>query len=127
MIQNGIYTIESPTGQHRTFKINTVQKGKLEGKRIVSLLTGPDNNTCYSGFGFVDDNGIAIWHKYRQDSKYDKYSTCLWSLAIEASQSRFYHLGMRLLHEGRCLRCNRRLTTPESIQRGIGPECFSKL
>jgi hypothetical protein len=23
----------------------------------------------------------------------------------------------------RCLRCNRTLTTPESLERGIGPEC----
>lgn len=30
-------------------------------------------------------------------------------------------------HEGRCGRCNRLLTVPESITRGIGPECAGLL
>ncbi len=29
-------------------------------------------------------------------------------------------------HEGKCARCGRKLTTPESIQRGLGPECAEK-
>jgi len=34
--------------------------------------------------------------------------------------------GYTLLLEGRCVRCNRKLTHPESIRLGIGPECRSK-
>lgn len=30
-------------------------------------------------------------------------------------------------HEGRCGRCGRELTHPDSIDRGIGPECISKM
>src|SRR5262249_13335004 len=33
--------------------------------------------------------------------------------------------GAKLLHEGRCGRCGRRLTVPESIESGYGPECRS--
>jgi len=31
--------------------------------------------------------------------------------------------GFELMHEGRCGRCGRPLTRPESIQSGIGPIC----
>jgi hypothetical protein len=27
---------------------------------------------------------------------------------------------------GRCFRCGETLTTPESIERGLGPKCFKK-
>ena len=30
---------------------------------------------------------------------------------------------LRVYHEGKCCRCGRTLTTPESIKKGIGPEC----
>ena len=30
---------------------------------------------------------------------------------------------LEVWHEGRCGRCGRALTVPESIERGIGPEC----
>src|ERR1019366_4832357 len=30
---------------------------------------------------------------------------------------------LEVWHEGKCGRCGRKLTVPESIERGIGPEC----
>lgn len=38
----------------------------------------------------------------------------------------WWHEGYTLLLEGRCIACNRKLTHPESIRLGIGPECRSK-
>ena len=35
--------------------------------------------------------------------------------------------GYRLDLEAHCVECNRRLTTPDSIRLGIGPECRSKV
>ena len=35
--------------------------------------------------------------------------------------------GFNLHHEGRCCRCGRVLSTPESCDRGIGPECWKHL
>lgn len=32
----------------------------------------------------------------------------------------------QFLHSGKCSRCGRLLTTPESIQKGLGPVCASK-
>lgn len=121
-IHNGRFTIESPKGGHRTFQIKTAQRGNLKGSRIVSLLIGPDNMSNYKGFGFLQEDGIRVWNKYR-GTDYDKLADVLWSLAAEGEQSRYYQIGYRLLVEARCVRCNRTLTTPESIRRGIGLEC----
>jgi hypothetical protein len=35
--------------------------------------------------------------------------------------------GWKVHHEGRCGRCGRTLTVPESIESGIGPECAKKM
>ncbi len=34
---------------------------------------------------------------------------------------------LQVWHEGRCGRCNRMLTDPDSIARGIGPDCMEKM
>lgn len=37
------------------------------------------------------------------------------------------HQDMSIYHEGKCGRCGRQLTDPESITRGFGPECVKRL
>jgi hypothetical protein len=142
-IFNGFFTITSPTGEHRTFRIHTqpdaesqLKRGRREpfapGKRIISLLVGPDNGRDYKGFGFVTDDGISVWRKFARNNPradattHEKYANLVWSLATDGENSPFYRKGARLLFEGRCIKCNRRLTEPTSIKLGIGPECRSK-
>jgi hypothetical protein len=125
-IHNGRYTIESASGQHRTFEIRT-QKPDAEfapGKRILSILTGPENTVDYARFAFVDEMGIHVWaSRAKQNDMYQVYAEQLWSLALDGAFSPFSEVGYRLLMEGRCVVCNRPLTTPESIRSGIGPIC----
>lgn len=35
--------------------------------------------------------------------------------------------GLQIFHEGRCGRCGRVLTVPESVETGFGPECAGRL
>lgn len=128
---NGRYTLESTlTGAHRTFRIWTQPQDAefAGGKRIVGLLTGPENSNPddYTGFAFIDDFGIHVWKSKQGDDKlFNTYGRQLWSLVLDAGFSPWaasYHL----LIEGRCLRCNRALTTPDSIRLGIGPICAGK-
>ena len=35
--------------------------------------------------------------------------------------------GYSILNSGRCFRCNRKLTTPESIKTNYGPECIKRI
>lgn len=125
-IHNGAYTISSPKGGHRTFEIRTIRKGNLKDKRILSLLTGPDNTSDYTAFAFVTNEGINIWRKYAGDNNFRAFASLIWSLATEGDRSPFYARGYRLMLEGRCCVCNRRLTHPDSIATGIGPECGSR-
>lgn len=114
---NGIITITSnKTGDHRTVRIQTVREGNLQGKRVVSLLTGPDNINNYKGFGFVDEDGeILLWKKCRTEF--------FIRLSRMVSHPELYLEKAKFLFEGKCLRCNHVLTNPLSIQTGLGPEC----
>lgn len=119
---NATITIENPqTGGHRTFKIHTARKGGLAGKRIISLLSGSDNERDYIGFGFVwsQENswGINVW-KSKDSPLMRKYVDMV--THPEGYPQCEYHVSTV------CRRCNRKLTTPESITSGIGPECASK-
>lgn len=115
---NGIVTVKNPvTGNHRTFRIHTVKKGNLTGKRILSILIGPDNENDYLPIAFVGDKAIHIWKKY-QLSQYERVALSL--LKIEK-------FGFEVNFDGKCRVCNRTLTTPDSVELGIGPECRKKI
>ena len=115
LTHNGEITLTNPkTGGHRTFRIKTCKKGNLEGKRILSMLIGPNNEEDYLGIGFVDENGIYIWRKY-QGTMYEKTAECL---------VRIKELGLIHQFSTKCRRCNRLLTDGTSISLGIGPECI---
>ena len=126
-IFNGRYIIHNrETSEHRTFRIRTQSEDArfAPGERIISLLTGPDNGNDYMGFGFVDDAGIRVWRS-KQGGAYERHAEVIWSLGVDASLSEYAET-YQLLLEGRCVRCNRALTTPESIESGIGPICAGR-
>ncbi len=127
---NGIFTVKSTaTGEHRTFRIQTWMEENEDGTRqpkrddrgnltrVVSLLTGSDNNSSYSGFGFVNGERIYVWRRC-QGGQFDKFARMLEKLEQHEEAGR-----VEVNLEGQCRRCNRRLTTPESVESGIGPVC----
>lgn len=122
-IFNGAITIVSPKSpDHRTFRIKTIKEGTLKGKRILSLLTGPDNTSSYTGFAFVSETGVHLWSKYRGNPLFERYAYLVWELSTN-KQSPLLAEGYKILTQGTCICCNRMLTTPESIAQGIGPFC----
>lgn len=128
-IHNGKYTVESTaTGAHRTFWIET-QAADAEfapGKRLISLLTGSQNDDpdCYTSFGFVDDEGIHVFpSKLAHGARWAQFADMVWTLALDGAFSRWAAKGYRILIEGHCVRCGRVLTDPTSIKTGIGPVC----
>lgn len=136
MIPNGIFTITNIEGEHRTFSIKTQDKDAkfAPGERVIALLSGADNEADYTGFAFVDKDGaIHVWKKRRDSRVFNWYADMLAqaALAIEGKSAEeepdatftFAKRLYRVQAAKRCLVCNRRLTTPESIKAGIGPIC----
>jgi len=113
---NGCITVKNPaTGNHRTFQIKTVKNGPLEGKRILSILIGSDNENDYLPIGFIGKHGFSIWKKH-QGKGFEKTATALLPEIQEKHNLEVYF-------EGKCRVCNRKLTDPDSIRLGIGPVC----
>lgn len=127
IIFNGKYTIQnSDTGVHRTFRIKTQPKDSrfAGGKRIIGLMTGSDNQSSYTNFGFVDDTGIHVWNRHK-GTDYEKLAWMIWTMLIEPTHPRLRNYSIQ--SSLACLRCNRELTTPESLLSGIGPVCEGRV
>lgn len=119
-IPNGTFTLRRPDGTHRTFRVRTQREDArfAPGRRIIGFLSGPDNTSNYTWFGFVDVR-IVFWRRFlgRERLRRD----------VELLEA-YFNRGEGHVDEARsCLRCNRLLTTPESISRGIGPECAERV
>jgi hypothetical protein len=126
------FTLEVPsefktkylTKDHYTFRLI-----KKDDVFFAQLLTGPDNTSNYSYIGLVS-NGELLHTKKSFVSKDSLAFRFLSRILYNAKQGTLEEVekkGFVLHHEGRCGRCGRKLTTPESCDLGIGPECFSRM
>jgi len=125
-INNGTITlINKEKGSHITLNIKTVKGGKLKGKRIIARLVGRDNTSDYMGFGFVNENDtISLWRRHC-NAKNAQIADIVISMFVDGVASKFAEkVSMEV--SKRCIRCNRKLTTPKSLADGIGPECIKK-
>ena len=127
VIHNGLYTIRNKeTGNWRTFRIKTQPADAkfAPGERILGLLTGPDNTSSYKGFAFVNDSGVHLWNRYKNDKNLSVYAKMVWALLTIPTHplQPKYQIDI----SKRCLICNRPLTTPESLDTGIGPICAGR-
>ncbi len=143
-IYNGIYTITSPTGSHRTFRVFTSKReGGFKGKQIVQLFIGT-NNTDYSNpyewhaFGHIATTSITIWIERAKQHGcqslgseqagiqfFEKLAKMFYSLA--SGNEQFLKLGCTIQVSKHCFKCNRVITNPDSLDLGYGPECTKKL
>lgn len=137
---NSTFTVRSKRTMKRfTFRLK--QADSIPGREsdrpwFASLLTGPDNSNDFKYFGFIkfqnDYGGGAYNYVHGRPGK---------SCAARSAESvqAFVFTVFNILnrnriptevefwHEGRCGRCGRKLTDPESIERGFGPECSGKI
>ena len=123
-----IFTLANKSsGTHLTYKVQR----KIEGDIYwVSLLIGCDNLKDYRFFGtiFPDYSGGPHWFKHSTNGKITKMST-----GAQAWDWFFYRLTHKLsfpsefvfYRPSRCTKCGAFLTTPESIDRGYGDECWN--
>jgi hypothetical protein len=116
---NGTITVSNPaTGNYRMFRVRTQADDAsfAPGRRVVSVKDSSDDKN-WRGFGFVTEDGaVEVWKKHA-GTVYEVYGRML------ANPAPFVEKGAQFLWEARCRVCNKELTTPESIETGIGPVC----
>ena len=111
------------SGNRYTYKITEADKRNPNDAPVyfVSLLNGPDNWTNYAYIGMIKNNQFA-WtgkSKVSQDApSFIGFNFCFGKLVAGSIN------GFEVWHMGKCGRCNRPLTVPESIANGFGPECI---
>lgn len=131
-VKNGTWTVRNRrTGEHRTFRIKTQRDDAkfAPGMRVLSLLTGPNNEQDFTGIAFIDDTGVKVWSK-RRGTQFEQLAQMFWLVALDLPAPHPWSEGRmqdenhyEFMGEARCVRCNRKLTEPVSIETGIGPEC----
>ena len=120
---HGVVTLQSPSGKHYTycfkkpknpekFDLFTLFAYCIEGKhqyRYVGMLSR-------KGFRKTTNS------EYEVDSEQFKGARFIVKMALHD-----FDTPMVLYHEGVCSCCGKKLTKPESIIRGIGPQCFKSM
>lgn len=125
-----LFTLKSlRTEKHFTYKVTAPKNVKKDYSAIffVEVLSGIDNTSSYTYIGFIRQVQ-GIWtFIYDRKSRFSAESTSV--VAFMWCFNNFYNKRLQLntvqmFHEGKCCRCRRILTHPESIVSGIGPECY---
>lgn len=124
-MHDGFYTVV--TGEkHFTYRVFTQDASAsfAPGKQIIGFLRGTDNTQDYVNFAFVDGSVLRIWKKYAR-GKFNVIEQAKFLVGDRDGQT---IAGKQYaIQSGNCYICNRLLTTPESIEAGIGPVCASRL
>lgn len=111
------------TNTRFTYRVSRPAGADPKRPHFVALLRGPDNDADYTFLGTIFPDGHFVLGRQR----------LIGDDAPSARAFKFYWQHLRngvplpplleVWHEGRCGRCGRSLTVPESVARGLGPEC----
>lgn len=116
----GRYTVETADG-HRTFRVEGPDSTRKfqPTESIIGFLSGQDNKSDYTGFGFVKSvDRVVVWAKHRDNARLQRDLAQF--LAEYAADS------PDLIRVTQCARCGDELTVPQSVKQGFGPECVKK-
>lgn len=115
--------VSSRTGARFTYKIAAANDG---GPHFVSLLRGPANDSDYTYMGAIfNGTTFRLTRKSRIGANAPAYRAFAW--AFDRLSSGKIPDELEIWHEGRCGKCGRKLTVPESIASGLGPVCAGKV
>jgi hypothetical protein len=120
---NGFYTVTLPDGgAHVTIRIADDFRAGSAAK-IAGYLAGPDNESDYVNFAFVEGGQVRAWSRFK--GGYQRQAN---AAAVIAGTPDRADLALAYAQaSGRCARCGRTLTVPASLHRGFGPDCAAKL
>ena len=118
--------VSKKTGNRFTYRVTASNDGSCY---FVGLLNGTDNNSDYKYLGRIARGIFWPGRKVPRpgDVGRDAPSMRAFSWAFKLLSAGRDSADMEIWHEGLCARCGRRLTVPESVKTGFGPECAGKV
>lgn len=122
---NATVTLESlKTGKRFTYKITAPRDGG-DRVRFVRLLTGPNNNEDFGYIGYLKHHAgpPGAWRFHHGQGKAVAGATAPSVKAIHWFVRNPDDPRVAVHHAGKCGRCGRKLTVPESLASGLGPVC----
>ena len=124
---NATFTlVNTLTGGRFTYKVRQCEDN--ENLFFVKVLTGQDNTSDYTYLGTIFREPRGLAYKHGRKSRISDSAKS--AVAFTWFMSRVPSLlpeALEVWHEGRCGRCGRALTVPESVAQGYGPECVGKM
>ena len=120
---DAVFTLMSTkTNTVRTYRIR--QDKNQPERYFVSYLYGPENTRDYRYLGMFYNDRLTLSLTKASDmtNRNPTFAMMSYFLDVVAGR-REWPDTMQFYKSNRCARCARLLTTPESIEKGIGPEC----
>ncbi len=112
--------VSTKTGKRFTYRI---AKAKKPPERwFVQFLNGQSNESNYEYIGSIMPS-MQYRHGLKALARIDAPVVVAFRWFLSRFKDGVMPENLEVWHEGRCGRCGRALTVPESIKRGIGPEC----
>jgi hypothetical protein len=120
------------SGNRYTYKIAAAPKRNPNDKDtwFVKLLNGQDNTNNYVYIGIIRNtcgNNRVVGYEFSWTSKShvgkDAPSVLGMTFVVRMLAAGSMN-GFEVWHEGRCGRCGKKLTVPESVASGFGPDCI---
>jgi hypothetical protein len=118
------------TGARFTYRVKRPPGQGPERPWLISILTGPDNTQDYVYLGLLrpQRGSVILQHTAKSGLPRTAPAWLAWEYLTRAVlQGGRMPAALEVFHEGRCGRCGRTLTTPESVALGLGPECAAKV
>ncbi len=119
---NAKFTLVSKkSGSRFTYRIKASDDGSIF---FIQVMTGSDNESSFSYAGIVNNNSLTTFLQTKK-SKINVNAP-----SIKAFSWYIKHIGHPLVefyHAGKCGKCGRSLTVPESIKIGLGPVCATSI
>lgn len=113
----------------KRYTYHVVQDAKVKNRYIVSLFFGNDNADyahSYRFLGLFYSDTMRLKNNSIGTAKQDASRMLDYFLDV-VSERREWPDTCEFYPSTHCARCGRKLTTPESVTRGIGPDCLEAL
>jgi hypothetical protein len=127
--------VSKHTGRRFTYRFSRPVEQQDKPRPIwISVLTGADNESSYTFACTVwpeDFSALRFSAKSRITQEAPSIKMLAWFMRLLYHTDSAKHFSLfsqaEVWHEGRCGRCGRKLTVPESVASGFGPECAGRM